>query len=126
MRKTTKASAKPAITVLRRLEKKAAIFRVPPRTNCYESKLNHLEPWLHQKRYLKGKLLGAHAMEPGYNHHPRHHGCGEERGDDAQAQGDGEAAHRPRAHRVENCRGQNVGHVGIDDRRRGAAEARID
>src|SRR5438093_1463002 len=45
---------------------------------------------------LDRQLFGPGGVEPGHHDQPCHHHGGEEGGDDAHAQGDGEATHRAR------------------------------
>ena len=66
------------------------------------------------------------AAIPESDHHPRHRDRGDDRGDDAEAERDREAAHRPRPEQVEDERGHEHRHVGVDDGGEGALEAGVE
>jgi hypothetical protein len=70
--------------------------------------------------------FGAAPFEPHHDQQPGDEDRGEDRGDDAEAQRDRKAAHRPRAHGEQDHRGDEGGDVGVDDRRPGLFIAKLD
>src|SRR5438132_11515790 len=61
----------------------------------------------------------AGAADPQRYQHAGEIDGGEHRGDDADEQHDGEAAHRPRTEISHDSGGNDVGHVGVEDRAKG-------
>src|SRR5262245_48208847 len=125
MRNTTNAKPKPAITVLRRFEKKAAMLSPPDDPNDESGTYTIQNKRCARTGRLEREPLGASAMDPRRNHETCDHHRGEVRGDDSEAQGHREPTHGAGADCVEDRSCEDVRHVGVGDRRDGPTEARV-
>ncbi len=70
--------------------------------------------------------FGAFALVPDDDHQAGHEDRGKDRGDDAEAKGDGKSAHRAGPHRIKDERGDEGGDIGVGDGTQGLFIAQFD
>src|SRR5579883_1853360 len=79
-----------------------------------------------RRRRSYRQLGRALVAVPERDHHPGHGHGGDDRGQNAETERDGEAAHRAGAEEIQDDRGDEHRDVRIDDRREGAPEACVE